>query len=269
MAGIKFAYRASSGVAQPGAGFITLYANEDGQFVTKDSAGVVSLLGSGTGSIVIGGDIAASDYTMAGRSFLGRTDSAAGAIQELTADDAAALIAPFLPAGGGSGTVTSVSGAGTVSGLTLTGTVTGAGSITLGGTLSTTSAALTDFASASRAQVEAELVAGSNITITPSGSGATRQLTIAATGGGGIGGLATITVPNSRYEWEETVTATGVTGTSRIMLSLAPALDTDENDPSFLDVMNMSATPGTGQITVAMAFATPAAGPIKLNWSAM
>lgn len=44
---------------------------------------------------------------------------------------------------------------------------------------------ITDFNSASRAQTEAELVAGTNITITPSGSGATRQLTIASTGGGG------------------------------------------------------------------------------------
>ena len=44
---------------------------------------------------------------------------------------------------------------------------------------------ITDFNSASRAQTEAELVAGTNITITPSGTGATRQLTIAATGGGG------------------------------------------------------------------------------------
>lgn len=44
---------------------------------------------------------------------------------------------------------------------------------------------ITDFNAASRAQTEAELVAGTNITITPSGSGATRQLTIASTGGGG------------------------------------------------------------------------------------
>jgi hypothetical protein len=40
--------------------------------------------------------------------------------------------------GGGSGTVTSVSGTGTVSGLTLTGTVTTTGNLTLGGTLSVT-----------------------------------------------------------------------------------------------------------------------------------
>lgn len=44
---------------------------------------------------------------------------------------------------------------------------------------------ITDFNSAARAQTEAELVAGTNITITASGSGATRQLTIAASGGGG------------------------------------------------------------------------------------
>lgn len=43
---------------------------------------------------------------------------------------------------------------------------------------------ITDFNSASRAQTEAELIAGANVTITPAGSGATRTLTIAASGGG-------------------------------------------------------------------------------------
>lgn len=47
------------------------------------------------------------------------------------------------------------------------------------------SVTISDFNSASRAQTEAELVAGTNVTITPSGSGASRQLTIAATGSGG------------------------------------------------------------------------------------
>ena len=54
--------------------------------------------------------------------------------------------------------------------------------------LAVTSADISDFNSATRAQVEAELVAGANITITPSGSGATRQLTIAAAGGSGSPG---------------------------------------------------------------------------------
>ena len=44
---------------------------------------------------------------------------------------------------------------------------------------------ISDFASAARAQTEAELIAGTNVTITPAGSGATRTLTIAAAGGGG------------------------------------------------------------------------------------
>lgn len=44
---------------------------------------------------------------------------------------------------------------------------------------------ISDFNSAARAQTEAALVAGTNITITPAGSGATRTLTIAASGGGG------------------------------------------------------------------------------------
>jgi hypothetical protein len=49
------------------------------------------------------------------------------------------------------------------------------------------SSTISDFDSASRAQTEAELIAGANITITPAGSGASRTLTIASTGGGGGG----------------------------------------------------------------------------------
>lgn len=53
--------------------------------------------------------------------------------------------------------------------------------------ISIPSTQVNDFNSAARAQTEAELIAGSNITITPAGSGATRTLTIASTGGGGGG----------------------------------------------------------------------------------
>jgi hypothetical protein len=57
------------------------------------------------------------------------------------------------------------------------------GLVTAGADIATTD--ISDFNSSSRAQTESELVAGTNITITPSGTGATRQLTIASTGGGG------------------------------------------------------------------------------------
>jgi hypothetical protein len=46
------------------------------------------------------------------------------------------------------------------------------------------SSSISNFNASTRSQVEAELVAGTNITITPSGTVATRQLTIASSGGG-------------------------------------------------------------------------------------
>jgi hypothetical protein len=54
-----------------------------------------------------------------------------------------------------------------------------------------TVATISDFTASSRATVEATLVAGTNITLTPSGSGATRSITIASTASGGGGGTVT------------------------------------------------------------------------------
>ena len=110
------------------------------------------------------------------------------------------------------------------------------------------------------------LVAGANITLTYNDAG--NSLTIAASGGSGLSGQATVTVPNNRLEHSETVTATGVTGSSRIFLTVAPHDDADENDAEMLDIAAMSAAPGANQITVELAFTTPTAGPIKFNWMA-
>lgn len=68
---------------------------------------------------------------------------------------------------------------------------------------------ISDFASASRAQTEAELVAGTNITITPSGSGATRTLTIAASGGSGSVTSVGMTVPTGLSVAGSPITTTG------------------------------------------------------------
>lgn len=129
-----------------------------------------------------------------------------------------------------------------------------------------TASAITDFSEAVDDRVAALLVAGANITLTYNDAG--NSLTIAASGGSGLSGLATVTVPNNRLEHSETVTATGVTGSSRIFLTVAPHDDADENHEQFLDILGMAAVPGTNQITINMAFATPTAGPIKLNWMA-
>jgi hypothetical protein len=87
-------------------------------------------------------------------------------------------------------------------------------------------------------------------------------------GGSGLGGTATVTVLNGRFEHEQVITATGVTPSSRVTISLGTMLDAAENAADMLDIASMGAIPGTDQITVQMAFTTPAAGPIPINWSA-
>jgi hypothetical protein len=86
--------------------------------------------------------------------------------------------------------------------------------------------------------------------------------------GGGAGGTATVTVPQSRFEHEQVITATGVTPSSRVTISLGTMLDSAENAADMLDIASMGAVPGTNQITVQMAFRTRTSGPIPLNWSA-
>jgi hypothetical protein len=81
--------------------------------------------------------------------------------------------------------------------------------------------------------------------------------------------VATITIPNGEFSWQETVTATGVTPSKIIILGLAPALDADENDPELLAVASLAAAAGTDQITITASFDEPANGPVKLNWSAL
>lgn len=87
---------------------------------------------------------------------------------------------------------------------------------------------------------------------------------------GQFSGVATVTIAQQlgALEHTQTVSAPGVTPSSHILVSLAPAQDTDENDPELLDVTSLWAAPGTDQITIGVTFAVPASGPILINWSA-
>jgi hypothetical protein len=107
---------------------------------------------------------------------------------------------------------------------------------------------------------------GAGVTVT---GGATATVTIPGGGGGSVlSGSATLTLSTGRYEHQETVTATGVTGTNRISVWLDPATDDDENVPEMTDLITMAAAPGTNQITVTAAFHIPHSGPLKIQWSA-
>lgn len=83
-----------------------------------------------------------------------------------------------------------------------------------------------------------------------------------------LSGSAVITVANGRREWSETVAAVGVTPTSRVMVALGSHDDDDENSADMLDLIGLSATPGTNEITVVAGFLSPVAGPINILWSA-
>lgn len=81
-----------------------------------------------------------------------------------------------------------------------------------------------------------------------------------------ITGSLTITVPANSFEHTEVLAAGSVASSNKIILSLAPSLDTDENDPELLDLLTLSGEAGTGQITVKASFSEPTSGAIKLTY---
>lgn len=88
-----------------------------------------------------------------------------------------------------------------------------------------------------------------------------------ATGGAGSAWVATtVTLTTARFEHRQTITDAGVTSTSIIQLKLAPALDSDENDPEMLDLVTLVGIPATGSFDALMSFSDPQQGPIKLQY---
>lgn len=86
---------------------------------------------------------------------------------------------------------------------------------------------------------------------------------------GGKDGAAVITLPKAVLEHSETLAVAGIAPTNKMFLSLAPALDADENCPEMLDMVTLSAEPLTDAVIVSATFSQPTRGAIKLNWSAV
>lgn len=95
------------------------------------------------------------------------------------------------------------------------------------------------------------------------------ELATPSAGGAGLSGTATVTLSAAAFQHSQTVAAVGVTPAKTVLVSLAPALVTDENDPELLDCVSLWGTPGTDTITFGLTFSIPSVGPVKLNWSAV
>lgn len=129
--------------------------------------------------------------------------------------------------------------------------------------------------SANRTLSISDFTSSTSGTVPASGGGTTNFLRADGTwnapsgggGGSGISGEATVTVPGG-FEHLETIAAVGVTSSMKVFLSVAPHLDTDENDPEMLDIEVMSGTPSTDAIAVRLTFGERTSGPIKLNYLA-
>jgi hypothetical protein len=81
-------------------------------------------------------------------------------------------------------------------------------------------------------------------------------------------GTGVLAVADNAFEASTVVSAPGVTPTSILTVSLAPALDADENSPDLLDLVTLWAEAGTDQITLYATFSDPTSGAVKINWSA-
>ena len=81
--------------------------------------------------------------------------------------------------------------------------------------------------------------------------------------------VPTIPGPSGRLEHDETLAAVGVTPGMKVLLSLAPHSDADENNEQALDLIGMAGEAGAGAITVRLAFGSLTSGPIRINYMAV
>jgi hypothetical protein len=140
-----------------------------------------------------------------------------------------------------------------------------------------TAAEVTDFAAAADARIAAAVLnALSDVILTAPSSGQVLKYngtnwvngTDVSGGSGAAWVAASLTVSDGKgaFEVSTTVASVGVTPASVILTKLAPALDTDENDPELLSLDTLIAVPGTDQFTLLATFRELTSGIIKIQY---
>lgn len=81
-------------------------------------------------------------------------------------------------------------------------------------------------------------------------------------------GQIVVTVPALAYEHEQTVSAVGITSGMKIIASIGPHGDADENHETMIDVTALAAEAGADQITLRAGFGEPTSGAIRINYMA-
>lgn len=91
-----------------------------------------------------------------------------------------------------------------------------------------------------------------------------------ASGGGGVKGTATISLPSGAgvIEWTETAACPGALPGDMILCQIAPGTDADENTAETIDLVTLSAVAGADEITFTITLSTPLSGPVLINWKA-
>lgn len=105
---------------------------------------------------------------------------------------------------------------------------------------------------------------GAGVTVTDAGG----KTVVTISGGSGTFSItqATVILPfPANREHSVVVTDAAVTGTSKILVTLAGVPETQDN--SVVDLLSLSAVPETGQFTLRATFNHPHAGPLVINYS--
>lgn len=91
---------------------------------------------------------------------------------------------------------------------------------------------------------------------------------VAALAGSPLSGAFTVTLPNGSgvLDWEETIVATGLVATDRVVLWPQPGTSDDENGATMLDLSSAVAVPDTDSLLVTLTFSVPTSGPVKMYW---